>query len=98
MPFWKRKRYRVQVMSELLQSPVSASVTTWTEVRACVGNAVETALGTLPEGKALDAYTRDVPTLLGALTGSQARQEAEGSEGWRFNFSSLPLVVTVRQS
>ena len=98
MPFWKRKRYRVQVVSELLPLPVSASCADWTEVRATVGNAVEGALGTLPEGKALDAYTRDVPTLLGALTGSQARSQAESTAGWSYPFEAVPLVVRVRQS
>lgn len=98
MKLFGRKRYRVRVASELLPAPVSSTCADWTSVRATVGNAVEGALGTLPAGKAQDAYTSDVPALLGALTGSQARQAAEGGDGWRFNFSSLPLVVTVRQS
>lgn len=95
MPFWKRKRYRVQVVSELLTRPVESTCADWTEVRASVGNAVEAALGTLPAGKATDAYTRDVPAVLGALTGSQARAAAGSKEGWSHSFVSLPLVVTI---
>ncbi|WP_328691419.1 hypothetical protein OHA74_20830 [Streptomyces phaeochromogenes] len=86
--------YDVRVTSDVVDD-VSATASTWTEVRACVGNAVEVALGTLPPGKGHLAYAEDVMPLNMSLTSGEVEQEVEAQGWYRVAFQSVPLTVTI---
>lgn len=86
--------YDVRVTSEVVPD-VSSSASTWTEVRAAVGNAVEEALGTLPPGKGHLAYAEDVMPLNMALTSGEVQQQVEAQGWYRVAFQSVPLTVSI---
>lgn len=86
--------YDVRVTSDVVPD-VSATASTWTEVRQAVGNAVEQALGTLPPGKGHLAYAEDVMPLNMALTSGEVSNTVD-EQGWfRVAFQSVPLTVTI---
>lgn len=86
--------YDVRVTSEVVDD-VSATAESWTEVRQVVGDAVETALGTLPPGKAHLAYAEDIMPMNMALTSGEVSNALEGQGWWRVAFESVPLTVTI---
>lgn len=92
--FLRRKRYQVKVTGGIAPA-VSVTAKDWTEVRHLVGMAVEDALSLMPEGKRVMAYTGDVQQLNASLTGTEAESLAKGTQGWTYEFSTIPLAVTI---
>ncbi|MFJ6217044.1 hypothetical protein ACIQGZ_27490 [Streptomyces sp. NPDC092296] len=75
----------------------TADVGSLREARSAILGACETALGTLPPGKALDAYSSDAGRLNLALSGGEADSSLADTGSWVFSFESIPLEITIKR-